>query len=239
TLDLIAQTTPELSGADLANIINEAAILCAQKDRSEIGLAELEESRDKVRWGKDRKSMVLKKEEREMVAYHEAGHTIINLQKSLLPPLYKVSIIPRGAALGVTTLLPVEDQNIHSKTFLMEQLVVLMGGRAAEKVFYGATTNGAHGDLDTSKKLARQMIHDWGMGDKLYYQSERLDAEVEIHRMLENADKEALSIIQREKDKTHQLAQALLQHDTLTREQVLNLLYDGKVPHAKPQLALN
>jgi cell division protease FtsH len=238
-LDLIAQTTPDLSGADLASIINEAAILCAQKNREEIGLAELEESRDKVRWGKERKSMVLKKEEREMVAYHEAGHTIINLHKSLLPPLYKVSIIPRGAALGVTTLLPVEDQNIHSKTFLLEQMVVLMGGRAAEQVFYGATTNGAHGDLDSAKKLARAMIHDWGMGEKLYYQSEQKEAEVEINRLLETADHEALAIVQREKDKTHKLAQALLEHETLTREQVLDLLYEGKLPSSELQPALN
>jgi cell division protease FtsH len=239
TLDLIAQTTPDLSGADLASIINEAAILCAQKNLDQIGLAELEESRDKVRWGKERKSMVLKKEEREMVAYHEAGHTIINLHKSLLPPLYKVSIIPRGQALGVTTLLPIEDQNIHSKTFLLEQMVVLMGGRAAEKVFYGATTNGAHGDLDTSKKIARQMIHDWGMGQKLYYQSEQKDAELEINHLLEVADKEALAIIQREKDNTHKLAQALLEQETLTREEVLDLLYEGKMPGTKLTPALN
>ncbi|MEO5802923.1 MAG: AAA family ATPase [Verrucomicrobiota bacterium] len=239
TLDLIAQTTPDLSGADLASIINEAAILCAQKNLEEIGLAELEESRDKVRWGKERKSMVLKKEEREMVAYHEAGHTIINLQKALLPPLYKVSIIPRGAALGVTTLLPIEDQNIHSKTFLLEQMVVLMGGRAAEKVFYGATTNGAHGDLDTAKKIAHKMIHDWGMGEKLYYQSEQKDAEVEINRLLETADKEALAIVQREKDNTHKLAHALLQHDTLTREQVLELLQEGKLPSPESKPVLN
>ena len=183
--------------------------------------------------------MVLKKEEREMVVYHEVGHTIINLHKSLLPPLYKVSIIPRGAALGVTTLLPVEDQNIHSKTFLLEQMVVLMGGRAAEQVFYGATTNGAHGDLDSAKKMARAMIHDWGMGEKLYYQSEQKEAEVEINRLLETADHEALAIVQREKDKTHKLAQALLEHETLTREQVLDLLYEGKLPSSELQPALN
>ncbi len=174
-----------------------------------------------------------------MVAYHEAGHTIINLHKALLPPLYKVSIIPRGQALGVTTLLPIEDQNIHSKTFLLEQLVVLMGGRAAEKVFYGATTNGAHGDLDTAKKIAREMIHNWGMGEKLYYDVERAEAEVEINRFLEAADKEALATIQREKDNTHTLAQALLQHETLTREEVLDLLYEGKMPSSTLVPSLN
>src|SRR5437016_11834988 len=114
-LDVIAQTTPGLSGADLANLMNEAAILSAQQNSAQISLAELESSRDKVRFGKERKSMVLKETEREMIAYHEAGDTIVTLQKSMLPPLYKVSIIPRGNALGVTTLLPDEDQHIQSK----------------------------------------------------------------------------------------------------------------------------
>ena len=230
TLDFLAQTTTEMSGADLANVINEAAILCAQHNGTEITLENLEESRDKVRWGKERKSMVLKKEERELVAYHEAGHTIINLQKSLLPPLYKVSIIPRGGALGVTTLMPTEDQNLHNKEFMLQELVVLMGGRAAEKVFYGSTTNGAGGDMQTAKDLARKMIHDWGMGEKMYYEPQRGEAEAEINRLLETADKEAYQMILAEKANTQKLAQALLKHETLTREQVVNLLYENQPP---------
>jgi cell division protease FtsH len=238
-LDVLAQTTCEMSGADLASLINEAAILCAQRNFSEIPLKELEEARDKVRWGKERKSMVLKKGEREMVAYHEAGHTIINLQKSLLPPLYKVSIIPRGAALGVTTLLPIEDQNIHSKDFLLEELVVLMGGRAAEKVFYGATTNGASGDLDTARKIAQKMIHEWGMGEKLYYQPDQREAEVEINKILEAADKEAHDLIKTLKEDTRKLAEALLKCETLTREQVVNLLYENVEPSVEPNCAFS
>jgi len=222
-LAVIAQTTPGLSGADLANLINEAAILCAQQNCSTITLNELEASRDKVRFGKERKSMVLKDSERELVAYHEAGHAIINLQKNLLPPLYKVSIVPRGNALGTTTLLPNEDQNIHSKEFLLQELVVLMGGRAAEKTFYGVTSNGAGGDLDTAKKIARRMVHDWGMGQRLYYEPEKSDAEIEINRLLENADREALGIILAQKEKTALLAQTLLQRETLTREEALEL----------------
>jgi len=223
-LDAIAQTTPGMSGADLANLINEAAILCAQEGRTEISLVELESARDKVRFGKERKSMVLKKKEREMVAYHEAGHTVIHLKTSLLPPLYKVSIVPRGSALGVTTLLPDEDQNLQSKKFLLEELLVLMGGRAAEKTFYGSTTNGAAGDLDMARKIARQMIHDWGMGEKLYYEPEKRDAEVEINRLLEMADQQAHEIIQAERENTARLAEALLRQETLTREEVLDLL---------------
>jgi cell division protease FtsH len=223
-LDVIAQTTPGMSGADLANLINEAAILCAQQGAAQIALPDLETARDKVRFGKERKSMVLKSKEREMVAYHEAGHTIVHLQTSLLPPLYKVSIVPRGAALGVTTLLPDEDQNLQSKKFLLEELLVLMGGRAAEKTFYDSTTNGAAGDLDTARKIARQMIHDWGMGEKLYYEPEKLDAEKEINRLLEAADRQAHEMIEARRDETKKLAHALLTRETLTREEVLELL---------------
>ena len=224
TLDLIAQTTPGMSGADLANLVNEAAILCAQQDATTIRLTDLEAARDKVRFGKERKSMVLKKTEREMVAYHEAGHTLIHLQTSLLPPLYKVSIVPRGQALGVTTLLPDEDQNLQSKKFLLEELLVLMGGRAAEKTFYDSTTNGAAGDLDVARKIARKMIHEWGMGERLYYEPEKQDAEIEINRLLETADNDALAIIQEQKENTEKLAQALLERETLTRDEVFDLL---------------
>jgi cell division protease FtsH len=224
TLDVIAQTTPGMSGADLANLINEAAILSALRNKTEITLVELEEARDKVRFGKERKSMVLKEEERQIVAFHEAGHAIIYLQKSLLPPLHKVSIVPRGQALGSTTVLPSEDQNIHGKKFLLEQLAVLMGGRAAEEAFCGDMTNGAHGDLESAKNIARRMIHDWGMGQKLYYELEKQDAESEINMLLSNACEEARATIAARKDETRILAEALLIHDTLTREQVLAIL---------------
>jgi cell division protease FtsH len=220
-LDVIAQTTPGMSGADLANLLNEAAILSALQNASGITLADLESARDKIHFGKERKSMVLKQKEREMVAYHEAGHTILHLQTSLLPPLYKVSIVPRGRALGVTTFLPDEDQNLQSKKFLLEELLVLMGGRAAEKVFYDSTTNGAAGDLDMARKISRKMIHEWGMGERLYYEPEKQDAESEINRLLETADRQAHEIILAEREKTEKLAKALLVRETLTREEVL------------------
>jgi cell division protease FtsH len=223
-LDALAQTTPGLSGADLANLLNEAAILCAQRDSTEITQRDLEAARDKVRYGKERRSMVLNQKEREMVAYHEAGHTIIHLQTSLLPPLYKVSIVPRGQALGVTTLLPDEDQNLQSKKLLLEELLVLMGGRAAEKTFYDSTTNGAAGDLDVARKIARKMIHEWGMGERLYYEPEQQEAEIEINRLLETADRQAHELIQARKASTEKLAQALLVRETLTRDEVQELL---------------
>jgi cell division protease FtsH len=213
-----------MSGADLANLLNEAAILCAQQDSSKITLNELEAARDKVRFGKERKSMVLKQSERELVAYHEAGHTIIHLNTSLLPPLYKVSIVPRGQALGVTTLLPDEDQNLQSKKFLLEELLVLMGGRASERTFFGSTTNGAAGDLDMARRIARNMIHNWGMGERLYYEPEKQDAETEINRLLETADRDAFEMIQAQRANTEKLAKALLERETLTRDEVMELL---------------
>lgn len=223
-LDVIAQSTPGMSGADLANVVNEAAILSALRNKSTISLAELEEARDKVRFGKERKSMVLNDQERKVVAYHEAGHAIIYLQKTLLPPLHKVSIVPRGQSLGSTTVLPKQDQNIHGRKFLLEQLAVLMGGRAAEELFCGDMTNGAHGDLQTAKNIARQMIHDWGMGQKLYYEPEKEDAEREINMLLTNAWEEARSVVAAQKENTRRLAEALLVQDTLSREQVMELL---------------
>ncbi len=238
-LDVIAQTTPGMSGADLANLINEAAILCAQNNAAEITLAELEASRDKVRFGKERKSMVLKQAERELVAFHEAGHATINLQMNLLPPLYKVSIIPRGNALGATTLLPQEDQHIHSKDFLLEELVVLMGGRAAEKLFFGTTTNGAAGDLEMARRIARRMVLEWGMGRKLYYEPEEADAEIEINRLLEQADREAEALIETYKKRTRCLAEALQARETLTREEVLALFRNPSPPEAGPNSGMN
>jgi cell division protease FtsH len=166
----------------------------------------------------------LKQQEREMVAYHEAGHTMVHLRTKLLPPLYKVSIVPRGGALGVTSLLPDEDQNLQSKKFLLEELLVLMGGRAAEKTFYDSTTNGASGDLDMARKVARKMIHEWGMGEKMYYEPEKADAEAEINRLLETADRQAHEMIMEDKAKTEKVARALLERETLTREEVISLV---------------
>ena len=236
-LDTIAQTTPGMSGADLANLLNEAAIMSALQNSTEISLTDLESARDKVRFGKERRSMVLKKSEREMVAYHEAGHTIVHLQTTVLPQLYKVSIIPRGGALGVTALLPDEDQNLQSKTFLLEELLVLMGGRAAEKTFYDATTNGASGDLDMARKIARKMIHEWGMGAKLYYEPEKHDAELEINSLLQTADEQALEIVQTYRADTEKLAQALLERETLTRDEVLALLEKETIVPVRGQLS--
>jgi cell division protease FtsH len=232
-LDVLAQTTPGMSGAELANVINEAAIISAQKKINHISLTELEEARDKVRFGKERRSMVLRTEERRIVAYHEAGHAVVSLQMTQLPPLHKVSIIPRGSALGTTTTLPREDQHIHGRKFLVEQLAVLMGGRAAENVFLGDMTNGANGDLDSAKNIARKMIHDWGMGQKLYYEPNKDDAEREINLLLADASQQAHDIVNRFRKETEALAEGLLTEETFTREEVLQL-FDENAKESLP-----
>jgi cell division protease FtsH len=222
-LNVIAQTTPGMSGAELANLLNEAAILSAQRCRKEITLAELEEARDKVRWGKERKSMALKDDERQIISYHEAGHAVVGLECPQLPPLHRVSIIPRGQSLGSVTTLPREDQNIHSKQFLLQQLAMLMGGRASEELFLGDITNGANGDLDMGKNIARRMIHDWGMGQNLYYEPQKQDAEREINELLTDAMGKAREIVAAKRRLVEAIAQRLLVDDMLTREQVLEL----------------
>src|SRR5690606_19284762 len=148
------------------------------------------------------------------------GHAVVHLQMTQLPPLHKVSIIPRGNALGTTTTLPREDQHIHGRKFLIEQLAVLMGGRAAENIFLGDMTNGANGDLDSAKNIARKMIHDWGMGQKLYYELNKDDAEREINLLLANAHEEAHRIITEFRAETEMLAERLLIEETCTREEV-------------------
>ena len=130
-------------------------------------------------------------------------------------------------------LLPDEDQNLQSKAMLVEQLLVLMGGRAAERTFFGSTTNGASGDLDMARKIARKMVHEWGMGEKLYYEAERQDAENEINRLLETADQKADEIIQLQKSNTEKLAEALLEQETLTHGEVMALLDLGETGAAQ------
>jgi cell division protease FtsH len=166
-LAVIARGTPGFSGADLSNVVNEAALLAARKEKSFVDMQDLDDAKDKVLMGVERRSMVISEEEKKNTAYHEAGHTLV---AKLIPgtdPVHKVSIIPRGMALGVTMQLPTEDKHSYSREVLLNKIAVLMGGRAAEEIIFNTTTTGAGNDIERATDLARKMVCEWGMSEKL------------------------------------------------------------------------
>jgi len=166
-LDLLARGTPGFSGADLANLINEAALLAAKKSKTKVEMIDFEDAKDKVMMGKERKSMIISEEEKTNTAYHEAGHALVAKLTPGTDPLHKVSIIPRGMALGITQQLPIDDRYTYSREHILNMLAVFMGGRAAEEIALGHLTTGAGNDLQRATDLARKMVCEWGMSDKL------------------------------------------------------------------------
>jgi cell division protease FtsH len=166
-IEILARGTPGFSGADLANLVNEAALLAASQSKTKVEMIDFETAKDKVMMGKERKSMIISEEEKKNTAYHEAGHALVAKLTPGTDPLHKVSIIPRGMALGVTQQLPVDDRYTYSKDNILSKLAVLMGGRAAEEIALGHMTTGAGNDLQRATDLARKMVCEWGMSDKL------------------------------------------------------------------------
>ncbi len=166
-LEILARGTPGFSGADLANLINEAALLAARQSKDKVEMVDFENAKDKVIMGKERKSMIISEEEKNNTAHHEAGHALVAKLTPGTDPLHKVSIIPRGMALGVTQQLPIDDKYTYSKGYILNALAVLMGGRAAEEIALGHMTTGAGNDLQRATDLARKMVCEWGMSDKL------------------------------------------------------------------------
>ena len=167
-LEIIARGTPGFSGADLANLVNEAALLAARIDKSGVEMSDLEEARDKVRWGKERRSRKIDEKDRRVTAFHEAGHALVGLMCEHATPLHKITIVPRGAAyLGATMNLPEEDRYTQSRSELADEMAVLMGGRVAETMIFGEVTSGAAMDIRQSTDIAKKMVCQWGMSDKL------------------------------------------------------------------------
>ncbi|WP_022849740.1 ATP-dependent zinc metalloprotease FtsH [Limisalsivibrio acetivorans] len=163
----VAKGTPGFAGAELANLVNEAALIAARKDKEKVDLEDLEEAKDKVMMGKERKSMVLKDAEKETTAYHEAGHAIVAKMVKEADPVHKVSIIPRGMALGITQQLPEDDRHMYSKEYMEAMLAVLMGGRCAEELIYDRLTTGAGNDIERATDISRKMVCSWGMSKKM------------------------------------------------------------------------
>src|SRR6202166_1259678 len=159
---VIARGTPGFSGADLANLINEAALLAARNDKKGVGMEELEEARDKVRWGRERRSRVMDEKDKKVTAYHEAGHALVMFKLDFTEPLHKVTIIPRGMYLGATFSLPLKDKYHESKKQLLDEVAGIMGGRIAEELIFGDSTSGASGDIKQATHIARKMVTEWG-----------------------------------------------------------------------------
>ncbi len=236
-LEVIARSTPGFSGADLANIVNEAALIAARKNHGKITMEDFEEAKDKVTMGIERKSMVLSEQERLTTAYHEAGHALV---AKLLPnadKVHKVTIIPRGRALGITQQLPEEDRYTYTKEYLLDRLAVLFGGRVAEELALGTISTGAGNDIERATEIARRMVAEWGMSEKigpiavkireqfgepveLVSEEMRKLIDKEVKRIINETYSRTKELLSQNMDKLENLARALLEKETLTGEEI-------------------
>lgn len=242
-LAVVARGTPGFSGADLANVVNEAALLAARKDKSVVDMQDFDDAKDKVLMGVERRSMVISEEEKKNTAYHEAGHTLV---AKLIPgtdPVHKVSIIPRGRALGVTMQLPIEDKHSYSKESLLNRIAVLMGGRAAEEIIFNTMTTGAGNDIERATEIARKMICEWGMSEKLgpvsfgkkdeqiflgremsthknYSEAIAVEIDMEIKRIVEENYSRVLKLLSDNVAVLHKLSHELIEKENLSGDEV-------------------
>jgi cell division protease FtsH len=242
-LQMLARQTPGFTGADLANLINEAAILSARRDRDEIDMEALEEAIERVIAGPERKSRVMSDEEKRLTAYHEGGHALVGYALPNADPIHKVTIIPRGRAGGYTMALPLEDKNYARRSELVDRLAMLLGGRTAEELIFADPTNGASNDIEQATTLARRMVMEWGMSDRLgplqygkpetevflgrdYTKGSGLSDDVaaaideEIRRLITQAHEEARQILTTHHDALDAIAEALLDRETLDSDEV-------------------
>lgn len=244
---VLARGTPGFSGADLANMVNEAALLAARRARTAVTMQDFEDAKDKVLMGVERRSLLISDQEKRWIAYHEAGHALVSKLTPGTDPIHKVTIIPRGRALGVTQQLPMDDKRIYSREYCLNQLAVMLGGRAAEIIVFGDTSTGSRDDIDRATILARRMVTEWGMSEKLgpltFGKSEEeifLGRELGLHRTFSERtaqliDSEIKMIVDTQAVRAHQLlaenrekldalAKALLEKEVLTGEDVDRIL---------------
>ncbi len=252
-LETLAKGTPGLSGADLANLVNEAALLAARQNQKEVAMHHFEESKDKVMMGMERKSLIISDREKRVTSYHESGHVLVAKMLPEADPVHKVTIIPRGRALGVTTYLPMDEKHTYSKDYLEAMITYAFGGRAAEKLIFNELTTGAGNDIERASQLARKMVCEWGMSEKLgpltYGAKEEeifLGREVTKHRdfsedtanvideevkkIVSSCMKRAEKILSDNIDKLHNLANALLDREILDGEEIDKILRGETLP---------
>ncbi|MDQ2868810.1 MAG: ATP-dependent zinc metalloprotease FtsH [Verrucomicrobiota bacterium] len=259
TLETVARGTPGYSGAELANVINEAALLAARRGLKGITLHELEEARDKVRWGKERRSLALSEKEKTNTAYHEAGHALLLELLEHTEPLHKVTIIPRGPSLGSTMWLPEEDKYTNRKNELLASLAVSMGGRVAEEIVFGDVTNGARGDIKIATATARRMVCEWGMSEKMgmveygehedyvflgrdisrsrdYSEATAKEIDGEVRKLVDDAYATAKKKLTEKRSTLDAIAKALLEYETLDGPQIKELIEHGRLLNPPPTL---
>jgi cell division protease FtsH len=252
--EIIARGTPGMSGADLANLVNEAALFAARKSKRLVDMEDFESAKDKIIMGAERRSMVMPEEERRNTAYHESGHTIVARLLPKTDPVHKVTVIPRGRALGVTMQLPTEDRYSQDRDRLLAMIAVLFGGRIAEELFMHQMTTGASNDFERATEIARRMVTQWGMSDELgpmvYGENDgeiflgrsvtthksvseatlqKVDAE--IRRIIDQQYRVARKLLEDNRDKVETMAKALLELETLDADQIGDIM-DGKPPRA-------
>ena len=256
-LAVIARGTPGFSGADLANLVNEAALLAARLNKTVAEPSDFDSAKDKVMMGAERRSMVISDEEKKSTAYHEAGHTLVAKMVPGTDPIHKVSIIPRGRALGVTMQLPIEDKHSYSRESLLARIAVLMGGRAAEKLIFNTFTTGAGNDIERATEMARKMVCEWGMSDKMgplsfgkkdesiflgremamhKNFSEKIAEHIddEIKRIVDESYERAFGLLQEHIQTLHDLSVCLIEKENLTGDQVDEIIKTGKLICEEP-----
>ena len=245
----LAKSTPGFTGADLENMLNEAALIAAKKGKEKVEIDDLEEAKDKIIMGKERKGLVLNEEERKIIAYHEAGHALVAYYLPDPDPVHKISIIPRGQALGVTQQLPLDDRHIYTEDYILKKITVLLGGRVSEEIVFNKVSSGAQDDLKKATQIARKMVCTWGMSKRLgpltfgrseehiflgkeLFQIKDFSEETariideEIKNIILNCYEKAKTIITQYLNKLHKVAQALLEEETLDAEK-FKLLLEG------------
>lgn len=250
-LDEIARGTPGFSGADLENLVNEAALLAARNAKTKVEKSDFEAAKDKVLMGVERKSMIISEEEKKNTAYHEAGHSLVAKLTPGTDPLHKVSIIPRGRALGVTQQLPIDDKYTYSKDYLLKALSVLLGGRAAEEIALNHMTTGAGNDLERATDLARKMVTEWGMSEKLgpltfgkkdeqiflgreiarhkdYSEKTAIDIDDEVKRIVIEAYNTSKNLLTTNRDILETVAKALLEKETMDGPEIDVLIQEAE-----------
>jgi cell division protease FtsH len=244
---IIARGTPGFTGADLENMVNEAALLAARSGKKEVTMEHLEKAKDKVMMGAERRSMIITESEKEITAYHEAGHAIVACLLPGTDPIHKVTIIPRGRALGLTQQLPTEDKYTHSKSFLLNNLCILLGGRVAEELIFNEITTGSGNDIERASDIARKMVCEWGMSEELgpltfgkkeeqiflgreisqhrdYSEATALKIDHEVKALIMIANKTVKKILSENIEHLKTMAQALLERETIVLEEIQAIL---------------